>query len=95
MTSRPPWYPVATVEEAVAVLLDILGEDRDLTIDRSVDADSLEALHAALGGFVSNSFGLKGGNPDLLEDCGTADAEEASSIILRNVWQRLTEGNRP
>ena len=71
MNTPKPWYPVTTVEEAVAVLLEILSEDRDLTVDRTVDADSLEQLHVALGGFVSDSFGLKGGNPRLLEDCGT------------------------
>jgi len=91
MTPPKAWYPVPTVSEALDVLLDILSEDRDLTVDRTVDAESLEALQVALGPLVRQRFGLTGENPRLLEDCGTMDAGKASSIIIRDLWQRMTE----
>jgi len=71
-----------------------LAEDNDHDVDPSLDGISLEALHVGLSAFVRDSFGLKGQNDALLADCGTTDPTKAASIIIRNAWQRLTEGER-
>jgi hypothetical protein len=53
--------------------------------------DELISLRFGLGQHIRNAFGLWEGNDTLLRACGTADADEASMVILEALWERLQQ----
>jgi hypothetical protein len=50
--------------------------------------DLINDLHS-WGRGIRNEFHLWGGNPALLEACGTDSPEGASLVIMTAVWDRL------
>jgi hypothetical protein len=83
-----------TLDDAVEKTLSILDEYQKKEIAALKESDICQ-LHMTLGQFVRNSFGLFGGNIELLESCGSEDmgADEASGIIVRKVWMCLTNSS--
>jgi hypothetical protein len=57
-------------------------------------------LNANLGEYIRNEFGLWSGNYDLLTSCcflikrDDVHVDEASSIIIRELWKRLQETHK-
>jgi len=88
-----------TVEEAVERLIFELSHEDKIRI-ASLSEPDLGFIEQRLGYYVRERYGLVSGNPNLLESCRggserDVNAEEASSLILRKVWQRLLVTYRP
>jgi hypothetical protein len=94
-----PSKPPRTVEEAVERLTTELSLKDNTTIANMAETD-LNTLHFNLGEYIRNEFSLWSGNDDLLTSCcliaGRTEVhqDEASSIIIRELWKRLRETHR-
>jgi len=93
--SRPP----RTVREAVDRLIDELSL-KDKTVIANMAEVELSTLHATTGEYIRNEFGLWAGNKDLMTSCcflakkDKISEDEASSIIIRELWKRLRETHK-
>jgi len=91
--------PPRTVEQAVERLTTELSLKDKTTIANMAEAE-LSTLHLNLGEYIRNDFGLWSGNPDLIKSCcriaGSVNVhqDQASSIIIRELWQQLRETHR-
>ena len=62
--------------------------------------DDLVKLHFTYGAFLRNQFGLWSNNIDLLDDCRKVSGntfiqpEEASLVIIKELWKRLKKTHR-
>jgi hypothetical protein len=60
----------------------------------------LSILHKTTGEYIRNEFGLWSGNKDLMTSCcfiakkDKVSEDEASSIIIKELWKRLRETHR-
>ncbi len=85
-----------TVGEAADQVISRLDAE-SLSRLRGMEETDLMAMHFGLGTWIRNVFGLWSGNKALLEDCasdgepGCFDPDEASMVILREVWRRVRE----
>ena len=95
-----------TVAEAVDILLNKLSK-KDMKKIKKMPHEDIMLLHHGLGTYIRNEFGLWQGNKALAEDCWriekTKDDEaldleiflkipdEASSVIIEALWERLQE----
>lgn len=78
-----------TVEEAVdRILVELPEEDKEVIKNKPSDFDMI-FYHHGLGTWVRNKFGLWQDNEELLRSCGCGQADDASSVILRALWQKL------
>jgi hypothetical protein len=81
-----------TMDEAVERLMVELS-DEDKKILKSTPKKELVKYHFGFGMHIRNEFGLWKGNKDLLESCCgggySHDPDEASSVIIRALWERL------
>ncbi len=88
-----------TVDQAVERLIDELSL-KDRTTLGNLTEDELSLLHINLGEYIRNEFGLWSGNDDLMASCctiakmGKIHEDEASSIIIRELWKRLRETHK-
>jgi hypothetical protein len=75
------------VDEAAAWLALHLNAEEVRRLAR-MSQDDLSSLHYELGVFIRNSFGMWGGNRDLLEACGSPamHPDSASAILIESVW---------
>ncbi len=90
MTSIMSNYPT-TIEEAVELLKSKLAKD---TLDhiRNMTEDVLVIFHYGIGTTIRNQLGLSdGGNAVLLQDCACERADEASAVIVWELWKDLQE----
>ena len=91
--------PPRTVNDAVGRLILILSL-KDRTMIANMAEIELSALHTTLGEYVRNEFGLWSGNEDLMISCcfmakrDKVSPDEASSIIIRELWKRLKESHK-
>jgi len=91
--------PPRTVEQAVERLITELSLKDKTTIANMAEAE-LSTLHLNLGEYIRKVFGLWSGNQDLIKSCcriaGSVNVhqDEASSIIIRELWQQLRETHR-
>ena len=89
MTSLPK-----NVGEAVDQVIRMMDAESLKRLRGMAEADIVE-LHFGLGMWIRNTFGLWSGNRVLLEDCAAfgehsfCDPDEASTVIIREVWIRL------
>lgn len=92
MTECNETYPAwpRTIREAVDHLLGVLSEENKAEI-RVLQKPELARHHFGLGVHIRNNFGLWQGNQVLLDDCGAASADSASTRILEALWVRLQE----
>ena len=83
-----------TVEQAVSHLMTELSINDKRKI-ANTSKDNLYSLHFSLGMDIRNDFGLWSGNEELLESCWKIsvqkdlDIDDASSIIINALWERL------
>jgi hypothetical protein len=88
----------ATLNEAVKELLSKLPLKDKIMIAKMTE-DDLTGLHPTLGVYVRERFGLWSGNKLLMESCRLESEEEisedeASTIIIRKLWRKLTGTHR-
>ena len=83
-----------TVDEAVQRLISDMSL-KDRTIVANMAEIELSLLHANLGEYIRNEFGLWSGNQDLMASCcffakkEKVQEDAASSIIIGELWKRL------
>jgi hypothetical protein len=88
-----------TVDEAVKRLISDMAL-KDKTIIANMAEVELSLLHANLGEYIRNEFGLWSGNKDLMTSCcffakkEKVQEDEASSIIIGELWKRLRETHK-
>ncbi len=86
--------PPKTVDEAVKRLISDMPL-KDKTIIANMAEVELSLLHANLGKYIRNEFGLWSGNKDLMASCcffakkEKVQEDAASSIIIDELWKRL------
>ncbi len=91
--------PPKTVAEAVERLLSGLALKDKATIANMAEVE-LSSMHGNLGEYLQKEFGLWSENSDLLTSCGffakrdKVTANEASSIIIRELWKRLRASHK-
>ena len=78
--------PPKTLDEAVDRLLIILS-DSDKNIIANTPEQDLVDLHFSLGLAIRNGFGLHQPDSQLVSKCVSAD--DASMLIIRQLWKRL------
>ena len=88
----PHWPP--TLDEAVKELLSRLPL-KDKTLIAKMSEEDLTGLHPTLGAYIRERFGLWSGNHLLMQSCRLESGkkiseDEASAIIIRELWKRLT-----
>jgi hypothetical protein len=96
--TKPP-EPPKTVQEAVDRLSNELSL-KDKTVVANMAEIELSVLHTTLGEYIRNEFGIWSGNKHLITSCcfiakrDTIHEDEASSIIIRELWKRLKESHK-
>lgn len=94
-SSNPP----RTVNDAIEKLFSELALKDKVTIANMAEAE-LSTLHSNLGKYIRNEFGLWHDNKHLLTSCclfvkrDDVHVDEASSIIIRELWKRLQETHK-
>ena len=98
-TNRKPSKPPITVDQAVERLISELSFKDKTTIANMAEVE-LSVLHKTTGEYIRNEFGLWSGNKDLMTSCcffakrDKVSEDEASSIIIKELWKRLRETHR-
>jgi len=98
-TKRRPSKPPITVNQAVERINSDLSFKDKTTIANMAEVE-LSVLHATIGEYIRNEFGLWSGNKDLMTSCcffakkDKVREDEASSIIIRELWKRLRESHK-
>jgi hypothetical protein len=88
-----------TVDEAVKRLISEMPLKDKTTIANMAESE-LSLLHTNIGEYIRNEFGLWSGNKDLMASCcffakkENVNEDEASSIIIRELWKRLRETHK-
>ncbi len=81
-----------TVDEAVERLMAEISEEDKKTLMNTPERELIQ-YHFGLGMYIRNEFGLWQGNTDLLESCCGGgyyqEPDEASSVIIKALWERL------
>ena len=73
---------------------------KDKTRISAMEPFELDELHATLGGYIKETFGLLSGNHALTRDCmQTAQTsamlpDEAAAIIIKELWKELKQTHR-
>jgi hypothetical protein len=73
---------------------------KDKTIIANMAEVELSSLHANLGAYIRYEFGLRSDNQDLMASCcfcakkEKVQEDEASSIIILQLWKRLRETHK-
>lgn len=92
-----PFMP-NTVDEAVLQLISKMPLVDRISISK-MSGEELVRLHAVLGSYIRNAFGLWIGNEALLEDCRRISKDkdihedDASVIIIRELWEKLKKSH--
>ena len=87
-----------TVDEAVEYLMSDL-DLKDKTKIAKMAEDELIYLHATLGQYVRNRFGLWAENKSLMQSCGlmsgqNLDEDECSAFIVKELWSKLRTSHK-
>ncbi len=96
---KEPAKPPKTVDEAVKRLISDMSL-KDRTIVGNMAEVELSLLHANLGEYIRNEFGLWSGNQDLMASCcffakkEKVQEDEVSSIIINELWKRLRKTHK-
>jgi hypothetical protein len=94
-----PSVPPKTVNDAVNRLVSELSL-KDKTMIANMAEVELSVLHTTVGEYIRNEFGLWAGNEDLMISCcfiakrDKVSEDDASSIIIRELWKRLKESHK-
>lgn len=88
-----------TVQEAIERLISDLPLKDKMTIANMGEADLIK-LHANLGKYILDKFGLGSGNEKLAESCLTLadyplhDEDDAAAVIVKELWQNLRQTHK-
>jgi hypothetical protein len=85
---RQTIQPPETIAEAVDRLMVILDGEQKVAL-AVMQEDDLIDLRFSLGMAIWNAFGLHIPGSKLLASCGVADPDDASRVIISNLWQAL------
>ena len=81
-----------SVDEAVERLMAELSAEEKKILKNTPEMELIQ-YHFGFGMYIRNEFGLWQWNKDLLESCCGGgyyhDPDEASSVIIRALWERL------
>ena len=80
----------STLDQSVTRLIDEMDE-ADKKMVRDTRKKDLMFFHHGWGTGIRNEFGLWRGNTNLLADCHAKHPDDASMVIIQEVWQRLQE----
>ncbi|MGD8962413.1 MAG: putative molybdenum carrier protein [Desulfobacterales bacterium] len=92
-------HPPKTVDEAIQNLMNALPLKEKITIANMFE-DELINLHAFLGRYILDKFGLWSGNEELVESClAIADyplhnEDDAAAVIIKEFWHQLRQTHR-
>ena len=81
---------LTTLKDIIADILKDMPEKDKVTLASTPEED-LIAYHHSWGRNIRNRYNLWQ-NPEALEDIGEAHPDDASSVIIQAVWQRLQGG---
>lgn len=84
-------YP-QTIEEVVEHLKKRVGKSDLISIQKMAKED-LIFLHHGLGTNIRNNYGLWGENKELLESCKKQHPDDASMVIIEELWENLQNNN--
>ena len=90
---KPNKHPQSVAEAVSALLALIKPEDKEQI--RRMNQKDLMELHFTLGMYIRNNFGFWQGNRRLLADCGNANADDASGVIIEALWRTLQKQAGP
>jgi hypothetical protein len=82
--------PPETVDKAVDQLVVILDGEQKATLAAMREEDLID-LHFSLGMAIRNAFRLHEPGSQLLASCGVAQPDDASEVIIRELWKKLLE----
>jgi len=82
--------PPETIDQAVERLMLILTGEQKATL-AALSEDDLITLHFSLGISIRNAFGLHEPNSPLLAACGVWHPDDASGVIIRELWEKLID----
>lgn len=83
---RAKW-PRTVDEAATRLIREMSKKDREFV--RSTPETELFQFHHGWGTGIRNRFGLWRGNDELLADTRTQHPDDASFVIIKEVWTRL------
>ena len=92
-------YIPNTINQAIILLVSYLSSKDKVKITKLAE-DDLSNLNVSLGWFIKNEFKLITNDP-LIESCRVTSggdsvyADEASLIIIKELWKRLKELRQP
>jgi len=92
-------YKPRTVSKAVDDLIFKLPLKDKATIANMTEQE-LFSLHFSLGQYIRNKYGIWNGNEELLSNCrlllkkDTVHGDEVSSLIIKELWEKLRKTHR-
>ena len=98
-TVNMPTRRPQSVEEAVEQLI-IEMPLKDKATIANMSQNELPSLNSSIGGYIINNFRLLSGNHDLMDSCRLKAGgpfkheEEAVSILIEELWQKLRQTHR-
>lgn len=96
---KHPSIAPLSVAQAVKQLISKLPL-KDKTTVANMSPGELPNLHAILGRYIINNFGLMSGNPELIESCRKASKtaiqreEDVAGIIINALWEKLQQTHK-
>lgn len=77
-----------TIKAVTDDLIKNLSEEDKNSIQSTKESELLK-FHFGLGTMIRNQNELWKDNQQLLNDCGVTEPDDASSIIIKKLWQKL------
>ena len=68
----------------------VLSDEQKVEIV-AIKEDDLIDLHFTLGLAIRNAFGLHDLGSKLIADCGVVHPDDASGVIIKELWKKLQE----
>ena len=85
LVATDAWHPQVN---GVVQTLTMMSTETKKSL-RATPMSDLIKFHGTLGATIRDSFGLWKGNRALLTDCNAKNPDEASMVIIEEVWARL------
>ena len=82
-----------TVKEAVDILDHIMTDEEKHNIKNKTHEELVD-FHFGLGQAIRNEFGLWNENYELIADSKAKDADEASMVIIKALWDKLQQDGK-
>jgi len=80
--------PPRTLKQAVIQLMNILSDKEKMDV-KMLQEEGLIDLHFRLGASIRNEFRLHDINSPLLKSCGELHPDDASCVIIKELWGEL------